>query len=374
MEDIKKGLESVIALETSISYIDGINGILEYRGYNINDLSEMPYDAVSYLLIHGELPDEDELEAFSGQLRAERRIDEDTIEFMRRCPYGVEAMDALRTAVSYLSHHDPDMSDSSLDANMRKGIRLIAKFPTIVAAYYRITNGQEPIAPHPSLPHGANFLYMLRGEEPSELEARLMELDFILSAEHELNASTFSVRVAVSTLSDIHSAVIAGLSTLKGPLHGGARLAVMRMLEEVGSPERAEEYVLSLIADGQRVMGFGHRVYKTYDPRAKIYKRLAREIADERGDTRWFRIAESIEEAVQRELVEKQGKPLCPNVDFYSAVVYKYLHIPPEFATSLFAIGRISGWVAHCIEQYADNRVIRPRAKYVGKHHPPRGR
>ncbi|MHC1597210.1 MAG: citrate/2-methylcitrate synthase, partial [Methermicoccaceae archaeon] len=368
MEDIKKGLESVIALETEISYIDGKEGILEYRGYNISEISKLSYEAVSYLIIDGKIPDEEELEDFSKQLREERAVDENAINVLRMCNLDAEAMDVLRTVVSYLSQHDSDLNDHSYEANMRKAMRLIAKLPTIVAAHYRIKNNQEPIPPDPTLSHGANFLYMLKGQKPDEVDAKLMDLDFVLSTEHELNASTFSVRVTVSVLSDIYSAIIAGLSTLKGSLHGGARMAVMDMLDEVASPENAEQHVLDIIEGKQRVMGFGHRVYKTYDPRAKIYKDLAKHISEKKGDSKWFETAEMLEQVVHREFVEKQGKDIHPNVDFYSAVVYKYLEIPPEFATAMFAIGRVSGWVAHCMEQYADNRVIRPRAKYVGGH------
>ncbi|MHC1570753.1 MAG: citrate/2-methylcitrate synthase [Methermicoccaceae archaeon] len=368
MEDIKKGLENVIALETQITYIDGEKGILEYRGYNVNELSKLSYETVSYLIINGKLPDGNEFESFSNQLKKERAIDDGTVDILKMCNLDIEAIDALRTAISYLSHHDSDLNDHSYEANMRKAVRLIAKFPTIVAAYYRIKNNQEPISPDASLSHGANFLYMLKGEKPDGVEAKLIDLDFILSTEHELNASTFSTRITASVLSDIYSAIITGLSTLKGSLHGGARMEVMKMLDDVSSPENAEQHVLDLIEDNQRIMGFGHRVYKTYDPRARIYKSLARHISEERGDTRWLEIAERIEEVAHRELVEKRGKDIRPNVDFYSAVVYKYLEIPPEFASAIFAIGRVSGWIAHCMEQYADNRVIRPRAKYVGEH------
>lgn len=363
--EIKKGLEDVFVLETKISSIDGIKGILEYRGFNIHDLLHLSYDAVSYLLIHGKIPDEKEISAYSHQLKKDRGIPEEMIRVLHTCNFNIEAMDALRTEVSYMAHCDPDMNDNSYDGNIRKGTRLISKFPTIVAAFHRIRNNQEIVAPDPHLSHGANFLYMLRGTRPGELEAELMEADFILSAEHELNTSTFSTRVTASTLSDLHSAIISGLSTLKGPLHGGARMAVMEMLDEISTPEHAEEYVLNLISNKQRVMGFGHRVYKTYDPRAKISKELAKKIAEEKHEQKWYEIAQNIENTVNRELVEKRGKPIYPNVDFYAAVIYRYLEITPQLATSVFAIGRVSGWIAHILEQYADNRLIRPRAKFV---------
>lgn len=365
MKEIKKGLEDVIALETRISYIDGIKGILEYRGINIKDLSKYNYDRVSYLLIYGKMPDEKELNNFSKKLQEERVIDDGTIMVLSTCNFNIEAMDALRTAVSYISHCDLDLNDNSAEANIRKATKLIAKIPTIVAAFQRIREGKDPIPPDKTLSHGANFLYMLRGSKPEDIEAELIEKDFIISAEHELNASTFSTRVTASTLSDLHSAVISGLSTLKGHLHGGARMAVMEMLDEIGSPERSEKYVLNLISKKQRVMGFGHRVYKTIDPRAKIFKELTKNIAEKMGDNKWYMIAENIEKTVHRELVEKRGKPIYPNVDFYTGVAYKYLKIPPKLATSVFAIGRVSGWVAHILEQYENNRLIRPRAKFI---------
>ncbi|MFX1512194.1 MAG: citrate/2-methylcitrate synthase [Promethearchaeota archaeon] len=366
MGKVQKGLENVNALETKISFIDGREGILEYRGYNINQLANLSYAAVSYLLIYGELPNESELTAFTKELRENREIDKEIIEVVHACNFNVEAMDVLRTAVSYLSHCDPDLSENTLEANLRKAMRIIAKVPTIIATFYRIRNGLERILPDSSLSHGANFLYMLRGSKPTETEAKIMEADFVISAEHELNASTFSARVSISTLSDLHSGISAGMGTLKGPLHGGARFEVMKMLDEIKTPEKAEEYVLNLITNKKRVMGFGHRVYKTYDPRGVIFKKLAREIAEEKGDLCWYEIAENIERTVIRELVEKRGKPIYPNVDFYIGVIYNYLGIPPKLATSVFSIGRVVGWIAHCIEQYADNRLIRPRAQYTG--------
>lgn len=365
MDEIKKGLEGVEVLETRISFIDGNEGILEYRGYDINDLAGMDYESVSHLLLYGHLPDERELSAFRQNLRGVREIDEETVRTIRTCNFNIEAMEALRTAVSYQSHCDLDLKDMSTDANLRKAIRLISKFPTIVASFHRIHNGLETVDPDPQLSHGANFLYMLNGEMPTDLEAEIMETDFILSAEHELNASTFTARVTASTLSDMHSAIISGLNTLNGPLHGGARMAVMEYLMDLDTPEEAVEYVKTLVAKHAKVMGFGHRVYKTYDPRALIYKDLARRIAAEHPDKNYLAIAEAVEATVMEEFVEKKGKPIYPNVDYYSAVVYMYMGVHPRLATALFAIARISGWVAHVLEQYADNRLIRPRAKAI---------
>jgi len=368
-EEVCEGLENIIPLETKIAYIDGIEGILEYRGYKLKDLSSLSYDFVAYLLLYGKTPEKSELDNFTKELRANRAIDEGIEEIIHVCNFNVEAMDVLRTAISYMAHCDEDLNDNSPESNLRKGIKLIAKVPTIVAAFRRVVMIDKIIPPDPDLPRGANFLYMLTGKKPTPLEADLMEKDFIISAEHELNASTFAVRVAASTLTDLHSAIIAGIATLKGTLHGGARLAAMNMLDEVGSADKAEDFVLNAIQNKKRIMGFGHRVYKTYDPRSRITKNLVKQLAQDRGESKWLKIAENLEKTVIRELVEKRGKPIYPNVDFYSAVSYKYLNIPPQLATAIFVNGRISGWIAHYLEQQSNNRLIRPRALYVGEHH-----
>lgn len=368
MADFKEGLEGIVALETTISFIDGEKGILEYRGRNIEDLVNFSFDEVVHLLLYGELPNKKQAEEFTDLLKSKRDLDDSTKRVLYLCNFNIEAMDALRTAVSHMSHCDPDLNDNSFEANIRKAIRLIAKAPTIVAGFQRVRRGMEQIEPDLSLSHGANFLYMLKGKKPTPLEARIMETDFILSAEHELNASTFSTRVTTSTLSDLHSAIISGLGTLKGVIHGGARLAVMDMVDEIESPEKTEEYIMGLIRDKKRIMGFGHRVYKTIDPRAKVFKKLAKEIAEEKGDDTWYTIADTIEKVVTREIVEKKGKPIYPNVDFYAGIIYKYLELPSKLATAIFAISRIAGWITHALEQYKNNRLIRPRAKYVGDH------
>lgn len=349
-------------MSKNICFIDGLEGILKYREIDINELVELPYDVISYLLIQGELPADQELADYSARLHGEREINREVLDVIRMCNFNVDAMEALRTVVSFMSQFDPDLDDGSSEGNMRKAIRLIAKIPTIVAAYYRIANGKEPVPPDPSLSHGANFLYMLKGSKPTALEAEIMEKDFILSAEHELNASTFSSRVTASTFSDLYSAIVSGLCTLKGPLHGGARAEVMTMLDEIGSPENAQKYILEKLQQRERIMGFGHRVYKTYDPRGTIFKNLSKQLAEEKGDMHWYKTAEVIEKTVVHELVEKKGKPIYPNVDFYSGVIYKYMDIPPQLATSIFAIGRVSGWIAHCFDQYEKKRIIRPRA------------
>jgi citrate synthase len=349
-------------MSKNICFIDGLEGILKYRDIDINQLVELPYDAVSYLLIQGRLPDDTELASYSAHLRGEREINRETIDLIRMYDLDIDAMDALRTVVSFMSKFDPDINDSSPEGNMRKAVRLIARIPTIIAAFYRVTNGKEPVPPDKSLPHGANFLYMLRGSMPSELEAEIMEKDFILSAEHELNASTFSSRVTASTLADLYSVIVSGLCALKGPLHGGARTEVMNMIGEFSGPENAEKFVLEKLECKEKVMGFGHRVYKTYDPRGTVFKQLSRQLAEAKGDMHLFETAEAVERTVVYELVEKKGKPIYPNVDFYSGIIYAYMDIPPQLATSIFAIGRVSGWIAHCFDQYDRKRIIRPRA------------
>ncbi|WP_370574543.1 citrate/2-methylcitrate synthase [Methanomethylovorans sp.] len=365
MKQAKKGLEGVVALDTQISFIDGVQGILKYRGIEIEKLADLSYDAVSYLLIYGKMPDVKELDKFSMELRKERNVHPHLLDMLKFCDFENESLDALRTAISVCAHFDEDSHDISEQANVRKTIKLIARFPTMVAAFYRMANGLEVISPDPSLAHGANFLYMLRGSLPTELEAEAMEKDFILSAEHELNPSTFALRITASTLSDLHSAIISGLCTLKGPLHGGARKGVMDMLDDIDSTDNIEAYVQEHLEHKQRIMGFGHRVYKTYDPRARIYRNIAMKVAMEKGDSHWFDLAREIEAIMYHEMVENKHKPIYPNVDFYSGVLYKDLDIPSYLATSIFAIGRISGWIAHCMEQYADNKVIRPRAHFV---------
>lgn len=349
-------------MSKNICFIDGLEGILKYREIDINQLVDLPYDAVSYLLIQGELPGDKELAEYSARLQGEREINREVMDVIRMYKLNIDAMEALRTVVSFISQFDPDLNDSSTEANMRKSIRLIAKIPTIIAAYYRVASGKEPVPPDRSLSHGANFLYMIRGSKPSKLEAEVIEKDFILSAEHELNASTFSSRVTASTLADLYSAVVSGLCTLKGPLHGGARAEVMTMIQEIACPENAEKYILEKMGKKEKIMGFGHRVYKTYDPRGTLFKQLSKQLAEAKGDMHWYETAEVIENTVVRELVEKKGKPIYPNVDFYSAVIYMYMDIPPQLATSIFAIGRVSGWIAHSFDQYEKKKIIRPRA------------
>jgi len=364
---IKKGLEGVTVTESSISYIDGNKGKLTYRGYSIEDLAKNSnFEEIVFLLWYGRLPKKNELESLKRKIRSQRNIDEGCIPIMERGTKQTDSMDVLNTITSYLAQSDPDLNKNDREANIRKGIRLTAQFPTIVAYYWRLHQGKKPVLPKQDLMPGANFLYMLNGKLPSELQAKAMELDFLLTAEHGINASTFATMVATATLTDLHSAVAAGISTLKGPLHGAARRRVYEMLGEIKKPENAEKYVMKKLRKKQVIMGFGHRVYKAMDPRATIFKQVAKELAEESGNSKWYDISIELERVVLRELVEKKGKPIYPNVDFYTGAVNKYLGIPAQLTTGIFAVSRIVGWTAHILEQHENNKLIRPRAKYIG--------
>ena len=355
------GLEDVVAGTSEICFIDGKEGRLLYRGFDIRDLAEhASFEEVVYLLWHGELPTRAQLDAFVQQIRSAQSLPGQVLELIERIPPATHPMAVLRTAVSYLGTLDPDQEDNSREANLRRATRLVAQFPTLVAAIQRVRQGKEPVAPRRDLPLAANFLYMLRGEEPSPLHAEVMNVALVLHADHELNASTFAARVTAATLSDMYSAITSAIGALKGPLHGGANEQVMRTLLEIGSPDKAEAWVKQALAEKRRIMGFGHRVYKTEDPRATILRRLSRKVAEAAGDTRWFEISQAVEKVVLAE------KGLYPNVDFYSASTYYVMGIPFELYTPIFAVSRISGWTAHVLEQYANNRLIRPRAEYVG--------
>ncbi|ADU51412.1 citrate synthase [Thermaerobacter marianensis DSM 12885] len=355
------GLEDVVAGTSEICFIDGKEGRLLYRGYDVRDLAEhASFEEVVYLLWHGRLPNRAELDAFVQQLRSLQALPGQVLDLIQHIPPATHPMAALRTAVSYLGTLDPDQEDQSQEANLRRATRLVAQFPTLVAAIQRVRQGKEPVAPRRDLSLAANFLYMLRGEEPSPLHADVMNVALVLHADHELNASTFAARVVAATLSDMYSAITAAIGALKGPLHGGANEQVMRTLLEIGSPDKAEAWVKEALAAKRRIMGFGHRVYKTEDPRATILRRLSRKVAEAAGDLRWFEISQAVEKVVTAE------KGLYPNVDFYSASTYYVMGIPFELYTPIFAVSRISGWTAHVLEQYANNRLIRPRAEYTG--------
>lgn len=354
-----KGLEGVVATTSAISSIIGTT--LTYRGIDINELAEhSTFEEVVWLLWQGELPSRLELESFKETLARSRDISPAIVEAIRRFPNGAGPMVALRTALSMLAFYDPLSEEMSEEANRQKACRLLSKFPTIVASIQRIRTGQEPVPPDPTLGHAANFLYMLEGRRPTDLAGHIMDVALILHADHELNASTFAARVAASTLSDMDSAVVAALCTLKGPLHGGANEAVMRTLETIGSADNVAPYVHDALQRKERIMGFGHRVYKEGDPRARWLKRMSEQLSQETGNPTWYQISARMEEHVGRE------KGLLPNVDFYSASVYAYLGVPRDLFTPIFAVSRVSGWIAHILEQYADNRLIRPRADYIG--------
>jgi citrate synthase len=356
-----KGLADVVAAETAISDIDGRLGRLWYAGYDIHDLARWStFEETAFLLHRQRLPSRDELEGLTERLVDERELDQWTRDLMPTFAEVASPMSMLRTSVSASSGYDPDGWDQSAEANERKAMRLVARFPTMIAAYHRIRSGEEPVPSSPSLPHAANFLWMLAGREPEEEAARAFDICLILHADHTMNASTFVARVVASTLSDMHSAITAAIAALKGPLHGGANEAVMKMLEDIGEVDRVEPHVLGRLERKEKIMGFGHRVYKAEDPRATHLRRLSRELGERVGDTRWHDLSERIEKVVQ----ERKG--LYPNVDFYAASVYHTLGIPTDLMTCVFAASRVAGWTAHVREQLADNRLIRPESEYIG--------
>ncbi|MFC7018583.1 MULTISPECIES: citrate synthase [Haloarcula] len=365
-DDLKKGLEGVLVAESDLSMIDGDVGTLVYRGYTIEDLAKgASYEEVLYLLWHGHLPDEAELADFEEAMVSERAVDDGLVATVRElAESGEKPMAALRTAVSMLSAYDPapeDAEPTDEAVNLAKGRRITAKIPTILAAFARIRNGEEPVEPRDDLGHAANFLYMLNGEEPDDVLADVFDQALVLHADHGLNASTFSAMVTASTLSDVHSSVTAAIGTLKGPLHGGANQDVMEMLKEVDDAAMDPlEWVQTALDKGRRVSGFGHRVYNVKDPRAKILGERSKELGEAAGSLKWYEMSTTIEEY----LMEEKG--LAPNVDFYSASTYYQMGIPIDIYTPIFAMSRVGGWVAHVLEYIEDNRLIRPRARYTG--------
>jgi citrate synthase len=361
------GLRDVVAAPSSICFIDGEQGILVYRGYNIHDLAtHSTFEEVVYLLWNGRLPKRSELDELSEQFVAHRKLPAEIIAMMKSFPKGGVPMDALRTTVSALAFYDPERSDNSLDANRRRALLLTAQFATIVAAIDRIRKGLEPLDPKPELSHAANFLYMLNGREPMDVEAKALDIALILHADHEFNASTFAARVTAGTLAEMYASITSAIGALSGPLHGGANEQVMKMLLEIGSVGNVEKYVRAKLDAGQKIMGIGHAVYHTEDPRATHLRRMSEEIGKRQGDTRWFDISRSIEEIVVEEMTRKQ-KPIRANVDFYSASTYYMLGIPIDLFTPIFAVSRISGWTAHVLEQLGNNKLIRPRSEYTGE-------
>ena len=368
-EKAKGGLEDVVATSSAICYLDGERGVLAYCGYDIHDLAKgATFEEVCYLLWHRRLPSRAELGDLQSQLAAGRALPEPIIRMMHSLP-PVDGMDALRTITSALAHYDADLADSSAQGQYRKAVRLTAQVGTIVATWGRLQKGGGPLAPDPAMGHAANFLYLLTGERPNSTAIRALDVALILHADHELNASTFAGRVAAATLTDIYSAIVAAIGTLKGPLHGGANAEVMKMLLELGqtaSGERVDEVIHGKLARKEKVPGFGHRVYKTEDPRATHLRRMSQDLGKRSGSTAWFDMSQRIEALVKGE------KKLNPNVDFYSASTYYALGIPIDLYTPVFAVSRMAGWTAHILEQYANNRLIRPRADYTGPSYPQR--
>ncbi len=365
----KAGLEDVVATASAICYLDGDRGVLAYCGYDIHDLAKgATFEETCYLLWHRRLPTRAELGDLQSQLASARALPEPILRLMKQLPAS-GGMDTLRTLVSALGQYDPEANDPSPQANYRKAVRLTAQIGTLVATSGRMVAGGGPIHPDPVLGHAANFLYLLTGDRPSARSARAFDIALTLHADHELNASTFAGRVAAATLTDIYSAVVAAIGTLKGPLHGGANAEVMKMLLDIGPDEggdRAEAWVRAKLARKEKVSGFGHRVYHTEDPRATHLRQLSKEIGRQAGMPHWFEMSQRIEAVVKSE------KKLYANVDFYSASMYYALGIPVDLYTPIFAVSRISGWTAHILEQYANNRLIRPRADYVGPEYPQR--
>ena len=369
----KDGLEDVIAARSAICRVDGEAGRLYYRGYEVADLVRaVSFEDVTHLLWFGELPSSPQRAAFTARLGEARGLPAPVLDLLGRLPRDCHPLDALRTAVSLAAATDPDVRSNEPDATLRKAFRLMSLVPATVATWQRLRTGREPVAAERGASHAAHFLTLLEGRAPSAEVAHVLDVVLTLHADHEFNASTFAARVAVATVADLHSAIVAAISTLKGPRHGGANEDVLAMLLEIGEPERAEAFVEARIGaraalskrersdPRSRMPGFGHRVYKVDDARARVLRGMAKSMAEATGRGKLFEVAERLYDAM------KARTSLPVNVDFFSAVVYDALGIPPDFCTSIFAVGRVAGWCAHAMEQYADNRLIRPRADYVG--------
>jgi citrate synthase len=356
-----RGLEGVVAAETQLCDLDGTHGRLAYRGYDIDHLArQATFEQVTYLLLHGELPKAAQLDGFVVQLTAARAIPAELVQAFRLMPRDTDPMRVLQASVAILGMSDPDSTDNSHAANLRKAVRLTSQVATAICAHHRVRQGKNPVAPGAGLSHAANFLYMLTGERPGQAAIKAFDASLTLYAEHELNASTFTTRTIASTQSDMHSAVAGGVGALKGPLHGGAGEAVMHTLMEIGDVASVDAFTERSLAAKRRFMGMGHRVYKAGDPRAAILRGMAEEACRQSGQFRWFQIAVKLHERIAA------AKGLIPNVDFYSAPLFYSLGIPVDLFTPVIAAGRIAGWSANIVEQHDDNRLIRPRADYVG--------
>jgi citrate synthase len=356
------GLRGVAAATSSISDVNGDKGELIYQGFNIHDLAEhSTFEEVIFLLWNKRLPTSSELSTLEQSLRSSYALPQEIDDLMKQFPRDADPIDVLRTAVSALEFFDSTARDLSREASLKTAIRLTAQFGTLVAANDRIRRGLDPVTPQGSLNIAANFLYMLRGEAPSERDARIFDVCMILHADHELNASTFTARVVAGTLADMYACVTAAIGALSGPLHGGANTAVMKTLLEIGSVENTESFIKKALVEKRKIMGFGHAVYKTEDPRATHLRKFSKEAGEAAGDTKWYEMSRKVEEVMMSE------KGLYPNVDFFSASTYYMMGIPLDLYTPIFAVSRISGWTGHILEQYADNKLIRPRAEYIGQ-------
>ena len=356
------GLRGIVAAQSKIGDVNGEQGILIYQGYNIHDLAEhSTFEEVIYLLWNARLPKKDELEDLKRQFQANYDAPPEIIEMMKTFPKTADPMDVLRTSVSALDFYDKEGHGTDRENAMKAAVKLTAQMPAIVAAWDRIRNGKDVVAPDKSLSIAENFLYMLRGEKPEEDEARMFDICLILHADHELNASTFTTRVVSGTLADVYGAVTAGIAALAGPLHGGANTKVMESLLKIGEVENVESWLDEKLANKEKVMGIGHAVYKTEDPRATWLRKFSKQMGEKKGETKWYEMSEKLEKLMH----EKKG--MFPNVDFYSASTYYLMGIPLDLYTPIFAISRISGWTGHILEQYADNKLIRPRAEYIGE-------
>lgn len=357
-------IEGTVIGDSSICLVDGEGGRLAYRGYDVADLAEnATYEEVAALLWQGWLPSRGTLESLRADLTAGGALPEPVADVLRKVPPGAPPMAALRTMVSVLGLFDPDAGDNSAGANMRKAVRLTAQTATLVAGFHRVREGEDPLEMRSDLGHAANYIYMIRGAPASEEVVRALDAALVLHADHDLNVSTFSARVTASTLSEMHSAVVSAIGALKGPLHGGANEAVMRLLERIGSPQRAEPVVRAMLDAGRRIPGFGHTVYRVEDPRVRILREMSRRMGELAGEPIWHELATKVEE------LTTSLRPAYANVDLYSATLYRALGIPADLSTATFAVARMAGWTAHVLEQYSDNRMIRPTANYVG---PPR--
>ena len=364
----KGGLQGVVAAQSEMCFIDGNAGRLVYRGYEIADLVEnVSFEETAYLLWHGKLPNRAELASLKKELGASAALPAHVMSILRALPPQTQPMDALRTAASALAATDPDLDDNSPEGNRRKAVRLTAQFPTIVTAFHRLRNRQEPVAPDPALSIASNFLYMMNGKKPHDTLCRVMDAALVLHAEHGMNAGTFAARVTAATLADMHAAITAACAALKGPLHGGANQDVMTLLLECGTPDAAEKKVREMLSRKEKVPGFGHRVYRTFDPRATFLRKMSKKLGEDAQNTKWYEMSERLI-PILRDTPKSSGEPmnLNPNVDFFSASAYYTMGIPIDLFTPIFAVARVTGWTAHVMEQHRNNRIIRPTDDYVG--------